>query len=75
MQFVNECHNTIYTKLVFVIEYRAELDATLRSLNYYYYFLRNVFNIGQTAMLFSVGFILLKKEMQNWNNVSFDIKS
>lgn len=64
MQFVNECHNTIYTKLVFIIEYQAELDATLRSLSYYY-FLRNVFNVGQTAMLFSVGFILLKKEMQN----------
>lgn len=64
MQFVNECHNTIYTRLAFVIDYQAELDATLRSLNYYY-FLKNVFNVGQTAMVFSVVFILLKKKMQN----------
>lgn len=60
MQFVNECHNTNYTKFAFVIEYPAELDATLRSLNYCY-FLKNVFNVGQIVMVFSVGFILLRR--------------
>jgi len=56
MLFVDECHNTIYTELAFARECQAELDATLRSLNCY--FLKNVFNIGQIAVVFSVGFIL-----------------
>lgn len=30
MQFVNGCHNAIYTKLAFAVEYQAELDATLK---------------------------------------------